>query len=107
MQHPGARLRDRYAIVGVGQSPVGEVPGSTSQGLLLTAMKAAIEDAGLTNKDVDGLVTRGADDLYCHHQQMGQRLGINVGFSTSLDNGGGSPIIGPAPARPGGGAGPC
>ena len=93
MQHPGARLRDRYAIVGVGQSPIGEVPGSTSQGLLLTAMREAILDAGLTNKDVDGLVTRGADDIYCHHQQMGQRLGIDVGFSTSLDNGGASQIL--------------
>ena len=93
MQHPGARLRDRYAIVGVGQSPVGEVPGSSSLGLLTTAMKAAIEDAGLTSKDVDGLVTRGADDIYCHHQQMGQRLGIDVGFSTSLDNGGASQIM--------------
>jgi acetyl-CoA acetyltransferase len=93
MQHPGARLRDRYAIVGVGQSPIGEVPGSTSQGLLLTAMREAILDAGLTNKDVDGLITRGADDIYCHHQQMGQRLGIDVGFSTSLDNGGASQIM--------------
>jgi acetyl-CoA acetyltransferase len=52
MQHLGARLRNRYAIVGVGQSEIGEVPGSTSLGLLTTAMKAAIEDAGLTNRDV-------------------------------------------------------
>lgn len=93
MEHPGARLRDRYAIVGVGQSPLGEVPGSTSLGLLTTAMKAAIEDAGLTNRDIDGIISRGADDIYCHHQQMGQRLGINVNFSTSLDNGGASQIM--------------
>jgi acetyl-CoA acetyltransferase len=93
MQHPGARLRDRFAIVGVGQSELGEVPGSTSLGLLTKAMKAAIEDAGLSNKDIDGIISRGPDDIYCHHQQMGQRLGINVGFSTSLDNGGASQIL--------------
>jgi acetyl-CoA acetyltransferase len=93
MQHPGARLRNRYAIVGVGQSEIGEVPGSTSLGLLTTAMKQAIEDAGLTNRDVDGLITRGPDDIYCHHQRMGQRLGIDVSFSTSTDNGGASQIL--------------
>jgi acetyl-CoA acetyltransferase len=93
MQHPGARLRNRYAIVGVGQSEIGEVPGSTSLGLLTTAMKQAIEDAGLTNRDVDGLITRGPDDIYCHHQRMGQRLGINASFSTSTDNGGASQIL--------------
>jgi acetyl-CoA acetyltransferase len=93
MQHPGARLRNRYAIVGVGQSEIGEVPGSTSLGLLTTAMKAAIEDAGLTNREVDGLITRGPDDVYCHHQRMGQRLGIDASFSTSTDNGGASQIL--------------
>jgi acetyl-CoA acetyltransferase len=93
MKHPGARLRNRYAVVGVGQSEIGEVPGSTSLGLLTTAMKAAIEDAGLTNRDVDGLITRGPDDIYCHHQRMGQRLGIDASFSTSTDNGGASQIL--------------
>ena len=53
-------------------------------------MKAAIEDAACTNRDVDGLITRGPDDIYCHHQRMGQRLGIDASFSTSTDNGGAS-----------------
>src|SRR3954462_14352916 len=93
MKHPGGRLRNRYAVVGVGQSEIGEVPGSTSLGLLTTAMKAAIEDAGLTNRDVDGLITRGPDDVYCPHQRMGQRLGIDASFSTSTDNGSASQIL--------------
>ena len=41
----------------------------------------------------DGLITRGPDDAYCHHQQIGERLGINARFSTSLDNGGASQIL--------------
>jgi acetyl-CoA acetyltransferase len=90
---PSAQLRDKYAIVGVGNSQLGEVPGSTSLGLLSIAIKNAIEDAGLSNKDVDGLISRGADDIYCHHQRVGQLVGLNARFSTSLDNGGASQIM--------------
>ena len=39
------------------------------------------------------MITRGPDDAYCHHQQIGERLGINARFSTSLDNGGASQIL--------------
>lgn len=90
---PGQHLRGRYAIVGVGQSQIGEVPGSTSLGLLGTAMRAAAADAGLARADIDGLISRGPDDAYSHHQQMGQLLGLNARFSTSLDNGGASQIL--------------
>lgn len=83
-------LRDKYAVVGVGQSPIGEVPGMDSVTLLAVAMKNAIEDAGLTNRDVDGIVCRGPDEVYTHHQHMGQALGINARFSTSLTSGGAS-----------------
>jgi acetyl-CoA acetyltransferase len=93
MTAPSAHLRDRFAIVGAGHSPLGEVPGSTSLSLLATAMKNAIEDAGLTNRDIDGVISRGSDDIYCHHQRIGQQLGINARFSTSLDNGGASQIM--------------
>ncbi len=86
-------LRDKYAIVGIGQSRVGELPGSTSLGLLAEAMRNAIEDAGLSKADVDGLISRGPDDIYCHHQRMGETLGLNVSYSTSLDNGGASQCL--------------
>lgn len=87
------RLRGQYAIVGVGQSPIGEVPGMSALSLLAVAMKDAIEDAGLKKTDIDGLISRGPDDMYCHHQRIGERLGLNVSFSTSLDNGGASQCL--------------
>jgi acetyl-CoA acetyltransferase len=86
----------RYAIVGVGRSQIGEVPGSTALSLLAIAMKNAIADAGLERSDVDGLVSRGPDDVYCHHQRMGELLGLDVSFSTSLDSGGASQCLGVA-----------
>lgn len=86
-------FRDKYAIVGTGKSKLGQRPGVSSLSLLEEAIKNALDDAGLTNKDIDGLVCRGPDDIYAHHQMIGARLGINVGFSTSLDNGGASQIL--------------
>ncbi len=93
MAPAGSHLRGKYAIVGVGQSKLGQVPGVGPTELLAQAMKAAIEDAGLSKNDVDGIISRGPDDVYCHHQEMGQILGIDANFSTSMDNGGASQIL--------------
>jgi acetyl-CoA acetyltransferase len=88
--HP---LRDKYAIVGTGKSRLGRVPGVNSLGLLEEAMKNALDEAGLTNRDIDGVICRGPDDVYAHHQLIASRLGINSAFGTSLDNGGASQIL--------------
>ncbi len=87
-----AALRDKYAIVGTGKSRLGQV-GANSLALLEEAIKNALDEAGLTNKDIDGVVVRGADDIYSHHQLVAARLGIDASFSTSLDNGGASQIL--------------
>ncbi len=89
----GRHLCDRYAIVGAGQSRLGRVPGSSALGLLAEAIVAAVEDAGLEKEDVDGIVCRGPDDVYTHHQRIGELLGLDAEFSTSLDNGGASQIL--------------
>lgn len=88
-----SHLRDKYAIVGTGKSRLGRVEGVSALGLLEEAVKRALDDAGLTNKDVDGIVCRGPDDVYSHHQLVAARLGINAAFSTTLDNGGASQIL--------------
>ena len=85
-------LRDKYAIVGTGKSRLGQV-GANSLALLEEAIKNALDEAGLTNKDVDGVVVRGPDDVYSHHQLVAARLGVDASFSTSLDNGGASQIL--------------
>ena len=87
------KLSGKYAIVGIGQSPIGEVPGMNSLSLLALAMKNAIEDAGLAKGEVDGLISRGTERLHTHHQHMGRILGLDASFSTSLDNGGASQCL--------------
>jgi acetyl-CoA acetyltransferase len=44
-------------IVGVGESPVGRVPGLDTLGLQRKAASAALQDAGLALSDIDGLLT--------------------------------------------------
>src|SRR5260370_32587480 len=93
MIEPSRELRDVCAIVGAGTSRLGQVPGVSSLDLLVEAMRIAIADAGLEVSDIDGIVSRGPDEVYAHHQLIGQRLRINARFSTSLDNGGASQIL--------------
>jgi len=86
-------LRNRCAIVGAGNSRLGQVAGVSSLDLLVEAIADALDDAGLKASDVDGIVCRGPDESYSHHQLVGERLGVNARFSTSLDNGGASQIL--------------
>ena len=50
-------LRDRAAIVGIGQTEFSKSPGASELQLACEAVRAAIADAGLQPSDVDGLVT--------------------------------------------------
>jgi acetyl-CoA acetyltransferase len=90
---PSRDLRDTCAIVGVGNSRLGKVPGVSSLDLLIEAMRNAIAESGVRIGDIDGIVCRGPDEAYSHHQLIGERLGINASFSTTLTNGGASQIL--------------
>ena len=93
MIEPSRELRDVSAIVGAGNSRLGMVAGVSSLDLLIEAMRNAIIDAGIGVSEIDGIICRGPDDSYSHHQLIGEQLGINVGFSTTLNNGGASQIL--------------
>ena len=88
-----AALRGKYAIVGVGQTRVGDHQGASALALLAEAMVDAVAEAGLKKSDIDGLITRGSDSHYTHHQLMGELLGLDADFSTSPTNGGASPCL--------------
>jgi hypothetical protein len=50
-------LRDKYAIVGVGETTYTRGSGMTTRGLGTWAVKNALEDAGLKASDVDGMLS--------------------------------------------------
>lgn len=93
MTETSARLRNRCAIVGVGNSTLGRVPEMDALALLEQASWRAVNDAGLSMADIDGVITHGPGDIYTHHQRIGERLGINARFSTTVDNGGASQVL--------------
>ena len=85
-----AFLKDRYAIVGIGQSRIGKVQELSDYGLQLTAVKNALDDAGLKKQDIYGLITHShlLGAVRVHHQRVAERLGINTDFGLSVSSGG-------------------
>jgi len=49
-------LKNKYAIVGIGMTVQGAVPGRTSLSFYLEACADAIKDAGVPKEDIDGLI---------------------------------------------------
>ncbi len=84
----------RAAIVGVGESPVGRLRGMSALRLTLEAAKAAIQDAGVTPQDIDGVLTRNLDmDVtYMHSQLVATHLGLRPRFTTDINLGGATAV---------------
>lgn len=57
-------LKNQIAIVGVGYTPQGKIPGRTAVGFHTEAIRNAITDAGIEKRDVDGLL------LYRHFDPL-------------------------------------
>lgn len=50
-------LKDKYAIVGIGYTDQGRVPGRSALSFYAKACANAIKDAGLGREDIDGLIS--------------------------------------------------
>ncbi|KIF69842.1 hypothetical protein HY68_16665 [Streptomyces sp. AcH 505] len=79
------------AIVGVGLTPQGKLPGSTNLSLQTDAFTLALADAGLRKSDIDGLVSEpGTTDMHwaLDYLRLGRALGINPAYTGSFAMGG-------------------
>jgi 3-oxoacyl-[acyl-carrier-protein] synthase III len=77
--------KSRYAIVGVGYTPQGIVPGRTTLGFHLEACAEAIADAGLRKEEVDGLICYrffppSAGETEVTPYTVAQHLGLSPAF---------------------------
>lgn len=70
------------AIVGVGYSRQGRVPGVSPKRFALEAASAAIADAGLAVADIDGILVQGNGGIY--PVDIAEMLGIQPRFSTMI-----------------------
>ncbi|GGE46093.1 hypothetical protein GCM10011360_36740 [Primorskyibacter flagellatus] len=86
-------LRDKCAIVGVGKTKQGKMPGVSSLMLSVEAFKRAIDDAGLKKGDIDGLLTMpgtSSPEASLNYLRVGEALGIDPKFTGSMTMGGGT-----------------
>src|ERR1700709_1527844 len=84
----GARgVRDKAAIVGVGETDHSTHSGRTELALACTAIKRALDDAGLTVADIDGLVRFDTDTV--DEVALTSHLGLkNLGWMSHTGYGG-------------------
>lgn len=82
------------AIVGVGETDVGRVPGLSATQMYVKASRLALEDAGLTNSDVDGVITANSwsEPHYYHAEWIAEYLGICPRYCLTVGTGGGTII---------------
>ena len=92
---PEGTLRNSVAIVGVGESDIGKVPGMTGLGLNAQAAMRALEETGLKPSDIDGLLTAYSftEPYFMLGSVMCEYLGIKPRFNASVIVGGGSPAV--------------
>ena len=89
------RLRDRYAIAGVGLSRFGKLPGTSTMGFTLEASKRAIDDCGIARDDIDGVLALMPAIMGEQHgwaSRVAAFLGITPSFCSTMDMGGATAI---------------
>lgn len=86
---PGS-LCGKAAIAGVGETPMGRLPGYSAMALHALAAKHALSDAGLAKDDIDGVLTVGSlVDRYPHHSgALCEYLGIRPAYTDTVMQGG-------------------
>ncbi len=79
-------IRGKVAVIGIGLSPVGRVPGKSALWLAADASLKAIQDAGLTKQDVDGVLCSHAFASPFHRFSvaLSEYIGIVPTFSNTL-----------------------
>lgn len=80
------------AIIGAADTAVGKLPNVSATALCAEAALAAVEDAGLTLDDIDGLVTctSMAEPHMYHAQMMAEYLQISPRYCVTASAGGGT-----------------
>jgi acetyl-CoA acetyltransferase len=82
-------LRDKYCIVGVGETEYSRNSGRTTRAMAVEAIRNAILDAGLTAADVDGMMSYQNVDS-TPSNWVGPDLGLRLNFYMDVVGGGSS-----------------
>ena len=83
-------LKNRAAVVGIGETDYVKGSPHSEVELMLQASLAAIQDAGLKPGDIDGIIP---PPLFTTAEELAANLGVgNLTYSTTLHMGGASPV---------------
>lgn len=90
-----ASLKNKVAIVGVGESDIGKVPHMTGLGLNAQAARRALDEAGLKPSDIDGVLTAYSftEPYFMLGSVLCEYLGLKPRFNASIITGGASPAV--------------
>jgi acetyl-CoA acetyltransferase len=88
-------LKNKVAIVGVGECDIGKAPTMSGLGINAQACKRALEDAGLRVSDIDGLLTAYSftEPYTMLGSALSEYLGLKPQMCTAMAVGGASPGI--------------
>lgn len=86
-------LWGKAAIVGIGETAVGKLPGVTSEQLQAEAAVKAIRDAGLKPAEIDAVFSQSpySQPMLMHSALALEYLGLKPNYTSSIDAGGASP----------------
>lgn len=87
-------LRDKYCIVGAGNTRYGKLPGSNPIALSVEAIKNAIEDCGIDKQNIDAVLTKYPTSQFqpIFSTHVAQALGITPKVTATIDQAGASNI---------------
>jgi acetyl-CoA acetyltransferase len=75
-------MRDRTAIAGIGQSAYGRFLPQSQLALGATALKAALDDAGLRREDIDGIAIHLGWPLGVDYDRVAETYGLDLRWVT-------------------------
>lgn len=74
-------MKDKSAVVGLGYTDQGKVPGRSALSLLIEASRNAASDAGLSIKDIDGIIIEPCpSEPYVSAFDLSQEMGLELKF---------------------------
>jgi acetyl-CoA acetyltransferase len=87
-------LRGKYAIVGVGNTRYGKIPGVSALAHNVEAIARAIEDAGVKKEEIDAVLTKAPTSNFqmLWSAKVAQAIGIVPKVTATLDQAGASNI---------------
>lgn len=87
--------RTQFAVVGLANTPQGDIPGKSDTDIKADVIGAAIEDAGLKVTDIDGLIYQPGfvdQSAWGRGGDVAKRLGLSPNFVWQIQAGGTSAI---------------